>query len=332
MTLVTIMTKHIIGADKPGGPEVLEWKAMETGNPSAGEVVVQQTKVGLNFIDVYMTSGLYPFPDKGPQIPGGEAAGIIVAVGEGVSRLSIGDRVAYATPNGAYREERIMPADRLVKLPDGISDEVAAAAMLKGMTAEYLFRRSYSVTANTKVLFHAAAGGVGLIAGQWLKAIGAESIGTVGSDDKIPLAKAAGFTHVINYNTTDFAAAVKEITNGKGVDVVYDSVGQATYPKSLTCLRKFGYFISFGQSSGPIKSFMVSDLAQNGSLYAQRPTLFQYIDTPESLDEISGHLFDMINQGHVKISINQRFALRDAAKAHETIMSRKTTGATVFDV
>ena len=318
-------------ADKPGGIEVLEWRDIETPQPKAGEVVVGQTKVGLNFIDVYMTSGLYPFPESGPQIPGGEAAGIVTALGDGVTDLNIGDRVAYTTPNGAYREERVMPADRLVKLPDSISDEMAAAMMLKGMTVEYLLNRSFNVTSNTKVLFHAAAGGVGLIAGQWLKHIGAESIGTVGSQEKAELAKAAGYTHVINYNDVNFADAVAEITGGDGVDVVYDSVGQSTYQGSLTALKPFGYFISFGQSSGVISDFSTGDLAKNGSLYAQRPTLFNYIANRESLNEVCGNMFKMIEDGHIDIQINQRYALKDVPKAFAALTSRLTTGATVFD-
>ena len=232
-----------ICADTPGGVEVLEWRDIPTPQPESGEVLIHQTKVGLNFIDVYMTSGTYPFPKDGPQIPGGEAAGIVAQIGEGVDFFSVGDRVAYSTPNGAYREERVLSADKLVKLPEGVSDEVAAAAMLKGMTVEYLLNRSFKVSPSHKVLFHAAAGGVGLIAGQWLKHIGAETIGTVGSDDKIPLAKAAGFTHVINYNSANFVDEVRYITNGAGVDVAYDSVGQATYPHTLTCLKKFGLFV-----------------------------------------------------------------------------------------
>ena len=335
MPLATPITEnkmpHVICADTPGGIEVLEWRDVPTPAPGPGEVVVTQTKVGLNFIDVYMTSGVYPFPEEGPQIPGGEAAGFVSAIGEGVSDLNIGDRVAYTTPNGAYREERVMPADRLVRLPDDVSDEIAAAAMLKGMTVEYLLNRSFKVTPETTVLFHAAAGGVGLIAGQWLRHIGATSIGTVGSDDKIAAAKAAGYTHVINYNTTDFAAAVAELTGGKGADVAYDSVGQATYPKTLTCLKKFGLFVSFGQSSGVIENMMMGDLQKNGSLYAQRPTLFNFIDTKESLAEVSGHLFDMLANGHVTIPINQRYALKDVPKAFTALMARQTTGATIFD-
>lgn len=318
-------------ADKPGGLEVLEWRDIETPAPSAGEVVVEQTKVGLNFIDVYMTSGLYPFPEHGPQIPGGEAAGRIMAIGEGVSGFSIGDRVAYSTPNGAYREERVMPADRLVKLPDNISDETAAAMMLKGMTVEYLLNRSFEVKPENKVLFHAAAGGVGLIAGQWLKHIGAETIGTVGSEAKAELARAAGYDHVINYNDEDFVERVHAITGGEGVDVAYDSVGQATYQGSLKCLKNFGLFVSFGQSSGMIENIKMGDFAGNGSLYAQRPTLFNYIATPESLAEVCGNMFAMIADGHIKININQRYPLEDVPKAFAALTSRQTTGATVFD-
>ena len=321
-----------ICADTPGGVEVLEWRDIPTPQPESGEVLIHQTKVGLNFIDVYMTSGIYPFPKDGPQIPGGEAAGIVAQIGEGVDFFSVGDRVAYSTPNGAYREERILSADKLVKLPEGVSDEVAAAAMLKGMTVEYLLNRSFKVSPSHKVLFHAAAGGVGLIAGQWLKHIGAETIGTVGSDDKIPLAKAAGFTHVINYNSANFVDEVRYITNGAGVDVAYDSVGQATYPHTLRCLKKFGLFVSFGQYSGVIKNITMSDLASNGSLYAQRPTLFNFIDTWESLSEVSGNMFKMIADGHLTMDINQRYPLKDVPIAFQALLARKTTGATVFDI
>lgn len=317
-------------ADKPGGIDVLEWRDLPTPAPQQGEVVVEQTYVGLNFIDVYMTSGLYPFPEHGPQIPGGEAAGRVMAIGEGVDQFSLGDRVAYSTPNGAYREERVMPADRLVKLPDEISDEMAAAMMLKGMTVEYLLNRSRNVTAGDKVLFHAAAGGVGLIAGQWLKHIGAEAIGTVGSDDKIQLAKDAGYNHVINYNKEDFAEAVAEITNGEGVDVAYDSVGQSTYHGSLKAIKPLGLLVSFGQSSGMIEGMKMSDLAGNGSLYVQRPTLFSYIASAENLAEMSKNMFDMIAAGHISININQRYDLKDVPAAFEALTNRKTTGATVF--
>lgn len=317
-------------ADKPGGVEVLQWRDLPTTAPQSGEVVVEQTAVGLNFIDVYMTSGLYPFPESGPQIPGGEAAGRIMAIGPDVSGFEIGDRVAYTTPNGAYREERVMPANRLVKLPDEVGDDIAAAMMLKGMTVEYLLNRSFPVKAGSKVLFHAAAGGVGLIAGQWLKHLGAEAIGTVGSAEKAELAKAAGYSHVINYNEVDFAEAVAEITQGTGVDVVYDSVGNSTYHGSLQSLKNFGYFISFGQSSGVIENFNTGDLAKNGSLYAQRPTLFNYIATSEMLAEVSGHMMKMIADGHINVNINQRYQLKDVPKAFEALTSRQTSGATIF--
>lgn len=322
---------HAICADTPGGVEVLEWRDLPTANPGPGEVLIEQKRVGLNFIDVYMTSGTYPFPENGPQIPGGEAAGVVMAVGEGVSRFAVGDRVAYATPNGAYREERVLPEEKITRLPDAIDDETAAAAMLKGMTVEYLLNRSHKVGAGDTVLFHAAAGGVGLIAGQWLKHIGATAIGTVGSEEKAELARAAGYTHVINYSTTDFAEAVADLTGGAGVDVVYDSVGQATFRGSLASLKKFGLFVSFGQSSGLITDFAVGDLAKAGSLYLQRPTLFSYIDSAENLDAIVGNLFAMISAGHLEISVNQRYQLKDAAAAFEALVGRKTTGATVFD-
>jgi NADPH2:quinone reductase len=225
-----------------------------------------------------------------------------------------------------------LPAEKLVKLPDNVSDEVAAASMLKGMTVEYLLNRSFKVQKSHTVLFHAAAGGVGLIAGQWLKHIGAESIGTVGSDDKIDLAKKVGYTHVINYNKSNFVEEVRRITNGIGVDVAYDSVGQATYPSTLSCLKKFGLFVSFGQSSGIIKNIAMADLQKNGSLYAQRPTLFDFIPDPESLREVSSNMFKMLSDGHINMHINQRYPLKDVPKAFEALMARKTTGATVFDV
>jgi NADPH2:quinone reductase len=321
-----------ICADKPGGTEVLDWREVETPKLGPDDVLIHQTKIGLNFIDVYMTSGTYPFPENGPQIPGGEAAGIVDKVGANVEYLQIGDRVAYTTANGAFREERVLPAEKLVKLPYNISDEVAAASMLKGMTVEYLLNRSFKVQKSHTVLFHAAAGGVGLIAGQWLKYIGAESIGTVGSDDKIDLAKDVGYTHVINYNKSNFVEEVSRITNGIGVDVAYDSVGQATYPSTLSCLRKFGLFVSFGQSSGIIKNIAMADLQKNGSLYAQRPTLFDFIPDPESLREVSDNMFKMLADGHINMHINQRHPLKDVPIAFEALMARRTTGATVFDV
>jgi len=321
----------MICAEKPGGPEVLDWREADAVIPNSHEVLIRQTKIGLNFLDIYMTSGTYPFPKDELFIPGCEAAGEVLECGNDVSSLKTGDRVAYVLPGGAYREERVVPAEKLVKLPDSISDEVAAASMLKGMTVEYLVNRSAHLNSGDIVLFHAAAGGVGLIAGQWLQSMGVTVIGTVGSSEKEELARSSGYDHVINYSKDDFVDAVMEITNGKGVKVVYDSVGQATYPDSLRCLQRFGLFVSFGQSSGLINNFKVSDLAGNGSLYTQRPTLFNYISTVADLADVSGHLFNMLSAGKVKLFINQRFPLADAAMAFKQLTERKTTGITIFE-
>ncbi|EFO30023.1 quinone oxidoreductase [Roseibium sp. TrichSKD4] len=321
---------HAIRVHENGGPEVLKWEGVEVSDPAAGEVWIRHTAVGLNFIDTYFRSGLYPAPSGLPFIPGNEGAGIVVAVGEGVDTLNVGDRIAYAGPIGSYSEERVIAADRLVKVPDDVDDKVAAAMMLKGMTAQYLLRQTYNVTSETTLLFHAAAGGVGLIAGQWASHLGATVIGTVGSEEKAELAKANGYTHVINYRTEDFVERVKEITNGKGCDVVYDSVGQDTYPGSLDCLKPLGLWASFGQSSGPIADFNLGLLAQKGSLFATRPTLFTYIATAETLASTARDLFDVIQSGAVKIAVNQEYALADARQAHEDLEGRKTTGATVL--
>lgn len=312
-----------------GGPEVLAYEDVETGKPGPGEVVVRQTAIGLNFIDIYYRTGLYPAPNGLPMIPGGEAAGVVTALGEGVP-LKIGDRVAYAVGTGSYAEERVIAADRLVEIPDGISDEQAAGMMLKGMTAEYLLKRTYPVKKGDTILYHAAAGGVGLIVGQWAKALGATTIGTAGSAEKVELAKANGFDHVINYRETDFVAAVNEITGGRKCDVVYDSVGKDTFPGSLDCLRPRGMFVSFGQSSGPIEPFPLSLLAQKGSLYATRPTLFTYIAKREDLEASAAALFEVVASGKVKIEINQTYALKDAGKAQADLEARKTTGTTVI--
>lgn len=321
---------HAIRVHENGGPEVLKWEGVEVGGPAAGEVRIRHTAVGLNFIDTYFRSGLYLAPNGLPFIPGNEGAGVVVATGQGVSTLKVGDRVAYAGPIGSYSEERVIAADRLVKVPDGVDDKTAAAMMLKGMTAQYLLRQTYNVTGDTTLLFHAAAGGVGLIAGQWASKLGATVIGTVGSEEKAELAKANGYTHVINYRTEDFVQRVKEITDGKGCDVVYDSVGQDTYPGSLDCLKPLGLWASFGQSSGPIADFNLGLLAQKGSLFATRPTLFTYIATPEALAATASDLFDVVQSGAVKIAVNQEYALSDARQAHEDLEGRKTTGATVL--
>ncbi|MDP3522994.1 MAG: quinone oxidoreductase [Hoeflea sp.] len=309
---------------------MLEWRDHETGEPGPGEVRIRHEAVGLNFIDVYFRTGLYPAPNGLPLVPGNEGAGTVIAVGEGVTRFGKGDRVAYAGPLGAYAEERVIDAEKLVKVPDGIDLDVAAGMMLKGMTAEYLLCRTHKVEPGDTILFHAAAGGVGLIAGQWAKALGATVIGTVGSAEKAELAAANGYDHVINYRTEDFVARVKDITKGKGVDVVYDSVGKDTFPGSLDCLRPRGLWACFGQSSGPIEPFNMSILAQKGSLFATRPTLFTYIASRPDLEASANALFDVVARGTVKIGINQRYRLADAAQAHADLEGRKTTGVTVL--
>src|SRR6266850_2071620 len=305
-----------IVATKPGGPEVLTWTEVKTRRPGPDEVLLKQTAVGVNFIDTYFRSGLYPWPQGEPLIPGGEGAGVVEEVGKDVKGLSVGDRVAYTTPHGAYRETRVMKAERLVKLPVGVSDEVAAAIMLKGLTAHYLLHRTFLVRPGQYVLFHAAAGGVGLIAGQWLAGLGAIAIGTVGSADKAALARRHGYAHVINYKTEDFAKRVAEITEGRGVSVVYDSVGKDTYRGSLKCLRRLGHFVSFGQSSGMITDFKLSDLANHGSLSATRPILFDYIATHDELEQAADALFAEIASGRIMVQVHQTFPLRNAAEAH----------------
>jgi NADPH2:quinone reductase len=319
-----------IVVSKHGGPEVLEWRDHEVGNPGPGEVRIRQEAVGLNFIDVYFRTGLYPAPQGLPLVPGNEAAGVVTAVGEGVSLFKEGDRIAYAGPIGAYAQERVIEAAKIVKVPDDIALDVAASMMLKGMTAEYLLRRTYDVKPGDTILYHAAAGGVGLIVGQWAKALGATVIGTVGSSEKAELASANGYDHVINYRTEDFVERVREITGGKGADVVYDSVGKDTFPGSLDCLRPRGLWASFGQSSGPIEPFNIGILSQKGSLYATRPTLFTYIATRPELEVSASALFDMVSRGVVKIDINQRYPLAEAAQAHSDLEGRKTTGTTVL--
>ncbi|WP_421913008.1 quinone oxidoreductase family protein [Mesorhizobium sp.] len=313
-----------------GGPEVLKYEDVQTGQPGVGQILVRHTAIGLNFIDVYYRSGLYPPPGGFPLVPGSEAAGVVLEVGQGVDWLRPGDRVAYATTIGAYAEQRVVDAKHIVKVPDGISDEQAAAMMLKGMTAEYLLRRTFKVKAGDTILYHAAAGGVGLILGQWAKHLGATVIGTASSVDKIELAKAHGFDHVINYKEQDFVAGVLAITGGNKCDVVYDSIGNDTFPASLDCLKPLGMFVSFGQSSGPIPPFSMSLLAQKGSLFATRPTLFVYNATREALDASAAALFDVVLSGAVEIKINQRYALKDAGKAHSDLEGRRTTGTTIL--
>lgn len=313
-----------------GGPEVMRYEEVEVGRPGRGEVLVRHTAIGLNFLDCYYRSGLYPAPSGLPLTPGSEAAGEVIEAGEGVDQLQPGDRVAYVVPLGAYATERLIAADRLVKVPRDISDEQAAGMMLKGMTAEYLLRRTFSVKAGDTVLFHAAAGGVGLIAGQWAKHLGATVIGTAGSPDKIALARAHGYDHVIDYRREDFVSAVQEITGGRKCDVVYDSVGNDTFPGSLDCLRPMGMFVSFGQSSGPIPPFNLALLAQKGSLFATRPTIFVYNAQRSALEQSAAALFEVVHKGVVSVEINQRYALRDAARAHADLEGRRTTGTTVL--
>ncbi len=313
-----------------GGPEVLTYEDILIGAPGPGAVHIRNEAIGLNFLDVYFRTGLYPAPNGLPLIPGNEGAGVVLAVGSDVQGLKEGDRVAYANPIGAYAEERLIPADRLVKVPDAIPLQQAASMMLKGMTAQYLLRQTFPVKKGDTILFHAAAGGVGLIAGQWAKHIGATVIGTAGSDDKVKLALDHGYDHVINYNTENFVGRVKELIGGKGVDVVYDSVGKDTFDGSLDCLRPRGMIVCFGQSSGPVPPFDLGILSRKGSLYLTRPTLFVYIAAREALETAANELFDMVAKGVIKIEIGQTYALKDVAAAHRDLEARKTTGTTVL--
>lgn len=320
---------HAIRIHEHGGPEVMKWETVDVGEPGEGQVKLRQTAVGLNFIDIYIRTGLYP-QDNLPFTPGMEGAGEVTAVGPGVTDLAVGDRVAYAGPLGAYAQERLAPANRMVKVPDAIDDQTAAGMMLQGMTVRYLLRKTYEVNADTTLLFHAAAGGVGLIACQWARHLGATLIGTAGSDEKCQLAKDHGAAHVINYRTENFVDRVKEITNGAGCDVVYDGIGKDTYPGSLDCLKPLGLFASFGQASGPIEDFSLSALAPKGSLYATRPTLVTYTAARSDLVETANDLFDVVAKGAVKINVNHTYPLAEAAQAHSDLEARKTTGSVVL--
>jgi len=320
---------HAIRIHANGGPEVLKWETVEVGAPGPGEVRLRQGAVGLNFIDVYHRTGLYKLAGL-PAVIGMEGAGRVEAVGPGVSDFKAGDRAAYAGVLGGYAEERLIAADRLVKLPDGIDDATAAAMMLQGMTARYLLRETYRCTPDTVLLFHAAAGGVGLIVCQWAKAIGATMIGTVGSQAKGELAKANGCTHVINYRTEDYVARVREITGGNGCDVVYDGVGKDTFPSSLDCLKPKGLWVSFGNSSGAVPPFDIAILSAKGSLYATRPTIMTYIARRDDLVANARELFEMVGNGAVKIAVSRTYPLRDAADAHRDLEARKTTGSIVL--
>ena len=321
---------YAIQVHRPGGPEALNWEAVEVGEPGPGQVRLRQTAVGLNFIDVYHRSGQYD--QATPFIPGVEGAGMVESVGPGVDGLSVGDRVAYAGPIGGYAEVRLIAADRLVKLPDDISDEQAAAVMLQGMTVDMLIRSVRQLKAGDTILVHAAAGGVGLILCQWASALGATVIGTVSSDEKAELARAHGCHHPIVYTRQDFVAEVDRLTEGRKLPVVYDSVGRDTFLGSLDSLQKRGLMVSFGQSSGPIDPFPPRLLAQKGSLYLTRPTLFDYIATREELEQSAASLFEAVRSGKVRIDIGQRFPLSQAAEAHRALESRQTLGSTILTI
>jgi len=311
-----------------GGPEVLQFEDVDTPKPGPGQILLRHEAIGINFIETYQRSGLYPV--KLPAIPGGEAAGVVEAVGEGVTRFKVGDRAASASAGGAYAEASLVQENRAVAIPEAISAQVAAAILLKGMTTEAFIRRTYPVKAGEQVLVHAAVGGVGQIMTQWLKAIGAEVIATVGSEDKAAKARALGADHVILYREQDVAAEVKRITGGKGVPVAYDSVGKDTFEGTLASLARRGLFVSFGNASGPVPPFPPARLAAGGSLYLTRPTLFDYVATPQELDESAGLVFGMVASGKIDIEIGQTFALADARKAHEALESRSTVGASLL--
>ena len=321
---------HAIRVHQPGGPEVLQWEQVEVGDPGPGQVRLRQEAAGLNYIDVYHRTGLYP--QALPFTPGTEGAGIVEAVGAGVTELKPGDRVAYAGPVGGYAEERLIDADRLVKLPDHVSTEHAAAMMLQGMTAHMLLRSVYAVRPGDTILVHAAAGGVGLIMCQWAAALGATVIGTVSSEEKAELARAHGCEHPIIYTTQDFVAEVESITNGGKLPVVYDSVGRDTFLRSLDCLAPRGMMVSFGNASGPVDPISPLLLAQKGSLFLTRPTLFHYIAAREELERSAGELFDMVSGGKIRVEIRQRYPLREAAEAHRALEARETSGSTVLTI
>jgi NADPH2:quinone reductase len=321
---------HAIKVEQHGGPEVLRWTEVPMPAPGAGMVRIRHTAVGVNFVDAYNRSGLYKPAGGLPYIPGAEAAGVVDEVGAGVTDLKPGDRVVYQGGTGAYAQHGLMPANRLIRIPDGIDERTAAAAFLKGVTAEYLLLRTFKVQKGHTILFHAAAGGVGLIACQWAKALGATVIGTVGSDEKAKLARQAGCDHVINYRTENFVERVKAVTNGGLCEVVYDSVGKDTFPGSLDCLKPLGMWVSFGQSSGVPPPFQMSLLQQKGSLFATRPTTAHYFSKRADLEVAAANLFAVLKNGSVKITIGQEYALKDAAEAHRALEGRQTTGATIL--
>lgn len=325
------MTNNAIVINANGGPEVLEYKEIEIPSIKADEVLIRHTHIGVNFIDTYFRTGLYKTPPF-PAIIGAEAAGIIEKVGQNIANFKVGDRVCYTGGLGAYCTYRAMKTDMLIKLPDTISNEIAAACLLKGLTAQYLLRRTFKVSNEHSIFYHAAAGGVGLILGQWAKYLGAHIIGTAGGKEKCELAKAHGFANVIDYKSEDFVARALELNSDKKYDVVYDSVGNDTFPASLDIIKPLGLFVSFGQSSGPIKPFDIGILNQKGSLFMTRPSLFAYMSDGQIINESANELFDLISKGIIKIEINQKFALKDAAQAHIALEGRKTTGTTILEV
>ena len=321
------MSKAIV-VHQTGGPEVLSYEDWRLASPGPGQVTLRQTAIGLNFVDTYQRSGLYPL--KTPFVAGNEGAGVITAVGDGVTDLKVGDRVAYQGQVGAYATERLAAAERMVPIPDGIDDQTAAAIMLKGLTAYYLLFKTWPVAKGETILWHAAAGGTGLIATQWAKALGATVIGTAGSDDKVALAKAHGCDHVINYSTEDFATRVRELTDGRGVDVVYDGVGKATFEKSLDCLRPRGLMVSFGNASGVVSIPDITLLSRKGALYVTRPTGAYYLGKRQDLLEGAALLFKAVIDGAIKIEIGRTFPLAHAADAHRALEARETTGSVVL--
>ncbi|SVC28611.1 uncharacterized protein METZ01_LOCUS281465 [marine metagenome] len=320
---------HAIQIHELGGPEVLRWEAVDVSAPGPGQVLIKQTVVGLNYIDIYHRTGSYPVPSK-PAIIGNEAAGVVEAVGDNVTEVAVGDRVAYCMSLGSYTQRRVISSRLLVRLPDSLTDQHAAALMLKGCTVQYLLRRTYPLKAGDTILFHAAAGGCGLIACQWAKHLGATVIGTVSTPEKAELAKAHGCDHVIVYGRESFVERVKELTDGAGVPVVYDSVGKDTFTDSLDCLQPRGLMVSFGNSSGAVESFSPSLLAAKGSLYLTRPTLATHIRTREDLEMTTNDLFDVISKGVVTVDINQSYSLQNAQQAHRELEGRKTTGSSVL--
>jgi len=320
---------HAIRIHRYGGPEAMVWDEIELGRPGPGEVRLRQTAVGLNFIDTYHRTGYYPLPEL-PAILGREAAGVVEEVGEGVTEFQPGDRAAYVLAPGSYVDERLIAAEQLIPLPEGVDDRQAAAVMIKGLTAHYLLRKTHAVQTGETILVHAAAGGVGLLLCQWARHLGATVIGTVGTTEKANLARAHGCEHPILYSEEDFVARVREITDGKGVPVVYDSVGESTFEKSLDCLAPLGLMVTFGQSSGPAPPLDVTTLAQKGSLFLTRPTLFSYVARREDLLANSKELLDLVASGVLRIEIGQSYPLKDAEQAHRDLEARRTSGSTVL--